>query len=436
MTSAGIPGASGGAGPVPLLDGTPGPFTLGRLPRIDFGPGSLARLPDAIASQAPADVGPGPRRRVLVVTGRSSFRSTPRWQWLLDELAARGLDQESLVVEGEPSPALVDEAVRKRRAKIDVVVGIGGGSVLDAAKAIAGLLRPGNSVLDHLEGVGPELPYRGPATPFVAVPTTAGTGSEATRNAVLSAPPPASFKKSFRDERLVAREAIVDPDLLATCPPAVIASDGLDAVTQLLESYLSTRASPVTDALGLSGLEAARDGLLAWFEAASKGPGSNLPRAEMDTLPARTRMAYAALLSGITLAQAGLGAAHGLASPLGARFPIRHGVACGAVLAAATRVNVAALEAREPTGAALRRYARAGRLLTDRGDLDDAAARAALVELLADWTRRLAIPRLRELGVGAGDVPQLVAESRGSSMRTNPIVLTDAEVAEILSASL
>lgn len=433
MTSAGTSGASGRAGSLALLDGVPGPFTLGRLPRIEFGPGSLARLPDAIARQAPADVGPGPGRRVLLVTGRSSFRSTPHWQWLLDELAARGFDQEGLVVDGEPSPALVDEAVREHRARIDVVVGIGGGSVLDTAKAVAGLLRPGNSVLDHLEGVGPGLAYRGPATPFVAVPTTAGTGSEATRNAVLSAPPPASFKKSFRDEQLVAREAIVDPELLATCPPPVIAWDGLDAVTQLLESYLSTRAGPITDALALSGLEAARDSLLPWFEAASAGPGGHA--GEADTLPARTCMAYAALLSGITLAQVGLGAAHGLASPLGARFPIRHGVACGAVLAAATRVNVAALEARDPAGPALRRYARAGRLLAGRDDLDDAAARAALIELLDDWTRRLAIPRLGELGVGADDVPQLVAESRGSSMRTNPIVLTDAEVAEILVAS-
>ena len=174
--------------------------------------------------------------------------------------------------------------------------------------------------------------------PLVAVPTTAGTGSEATRNAVISERGPAGYKRSFRDERLVAADAVVDPDLLAGADPVRIAANGMDATTQLLEAYVSLKAGPVTDALALAGLEAARDGLLAWH-ADPDGPGAPA---------ARSRMAYAALLSGICLAHAGLGGVHGLASPLGAQLPIPHGIACGTTLAGITAANVAALEARAP----------------------------------------------------------------------------------------
>jgi len=310
-----------------------------------------------------------------------------------------------------------------RGEKWDCVVGIGGGSALDAAKAIAGLLLPGNSVLDHLEGVGPELPYRGPSVPFIAVPTTAGTGSEATKNAVLSLHGAEGYKKSFRDDKLVAEWAIVDPDLLATCPPGVLAANGMDALTQLLESYVSTKANPFTDALALSGLAAARDGLLPWYE----GTG--------DTAECRSRLAYAALLSGITLAQVGLGSVHGLAAPLGAFFPIPHGVACGTLVAEATRVNIEALRQRAPEDRALKRYAEVGRLFAEVALADD-AAHQALVETLADWTRRMDLPRLSAYGIGESDIERIVANSRGSSMKTNPIVLSDAEIGALVRARL
>ncbi len=275
---------------------------------------------------------------------------------------------------------MVDEAVRALRTEsIDVVIGIGGGSALDAAKAIAGLLKPGNSVMDHLEGVGPELPYVGPATPFIAVPTTAGTGSEATKNAVLSVQGPDGFKKSFRDEKLVAEYALIDPDLLATCPPAVIAANGMDAFTQLLESYVSSRAAPLTDSLAWGGMKAARDGLLALH-------------ADAGDATARERMAYAALVSGITLAQVGLGSVHGLAAPLGAFFPIPHGVACGTLVATATRINIESLRTREPAHPALEKYAQVGRLLSRQGQLDRDAAHAALIDTLETWTRELKLP--------------------------------------------
>jgi alcohol dehydrogenase len=277
--------------------------------------------------------------------------------------------------------------------------------------------------------------------PFVAVPTTAGTGSEATKNAVVSRCGPDGFKKSFRDERLVAQVAIVDPDLLAACPPELIAANGMDALTQLLESYVSTKANPFTDALALSGLGCVRDGLRPWYEEAQTdreagGVGTGAARPGSVAAAARERMAYAALCSGICLAQAGLGAVHGLASPLGAQFPIPHGMACGATLVAATRVNIAALEARDPANRALSRYAEAGRMFSGRPGSDDREARSALIPALEALTARLAVPRLSAFGVTESAIPALVADSRGSSMKTNPIALTDDEVASILRASL
>ena len=393
------------------------PFKVARLPTIRFGSGTFDDIPEVLA---------GYGTRALLVTGARSLQRTPRWQHLLDALAAAGIDWRQVTVDGEPSPELVDDAVREHRAAgVDVVAGIGGGSVLDAAKAIAGLLIPGNSVLDHLEGVGRGLPYSGPAVPFVAVPTTAGTGSEATKNAVLSRQGDDGFKKSFRDERLVAAVAIVDPSLLDSCPPELVAANGMDAFTQLLESYVSLRASPFTDALASSGMQAFRDGFWqAW------NPGDPLAQQGYQ------KLAYASLCSGITLAQCGLGSVHGLASPLGAFFPIPHGTVCGTLVAAATRVNIRALRDREPHGPALRKYAEAGLLLSGRMFASEAAAQDGLVELLDDWTARLELPRLGAFGMREQDIPRVVANCRGGSMQTNPLVLSDDELAGLLRERL
>jgi len=390
-------------------------FSLSRLPRIEFGSGVLAKLP-GIACRYGV--------HALLVTGAGSLKASPFWPGVTAGLKAQGMSWLHLAIPGEPSPQMVDEAVRALRTKpIDVVIGIGGGSALDAAKAIAGLLGPGNSVMDHLEGVGPELPYAGPATPFIAVPTTAGTGSEATKNAVLSVQGVDGFKKSFRDDKLVAEVALVDPDLLASCPPAVIAANGMDALTQLLESYVSNRAAPLTDSLAWGGMKAARGGLLALY-------------ADAGDAAARERMAYAALVSGITLAQVGLGSVHGLAAPLGAFFPIPHGVACGTLVATATRINIEALRAREPDHPALERYAQVGRLLSRQGQLGRDAAHAALIDTLDAWTRELRLPGLAHYGVTPADIPRIVANSRGSSMKTNPVWLEDSEIADILAARI
>ena len=392
-------------------------FQVARLPEIRFGSGTFDDIPDVLAAYG---------REALLVTGRRSLQNTPRWQHLIDALATAGIRWRQVNVDGEPSPELVDDAVRKHHGTaVDVVVGIGGGSVLDAAKAIAGLLLPGNSVLDHLEGVGRGLPYQGPTVPFVAVPTTAGTGSEATKNAVLSRQGVDGFKKSFRDHRLVAAVAIVDPSLLESCDQGLIAANGMDAFTQLLESYVSLRASPFTDALASSGMQAFRDGFWqAWT------PDDPLAQQGYQ------KLAYASLCSGITLAQCGLGSVHGLASPLGAFFPIPHGVVCGTLVAAATRVNIRALRAREPDSPALRKYAEAGLLLSGRMYASEQAAQEGLVELLDEWTARLELPRLAEFGVREDDIARVVANCRGGSMQTNPLVLSDEELSGLLSTRL
>ncbi len=397
------------------------PFELGRLPRVAFGSGTRARLPELAASHG---------RRVLLVSGAQSLRASVHGRALHESFHRQGLEVHTVAVQGEPSPTLIDDTVHEHAARsIDVVVGIGGGSALDTAKAVAGLLPTGRSIMDHLEQVGRGIAYEGPSVPFIAAPTTAGTGSEATRNAVVSDVGRNGFKRSFRHEALVARWAVVDPDLLETCPPALVAADGLDALTQLLESYVSRRASAFTSALAERGLAAVREGLLPWYE------GRGDPRA------ARSAMAFAALVSGITLAHAGLGVVHGLSAPLGAGFPIPHGVACGMLLAAATTANVAALRARDPDGPALARYARAWSILIERYGAGHGAslpvdAPEQLAGLLEDWTRRLEQPRLGAYGVAAADIPRIVADGRGGSTKTNPVTLSDDEMAGILLARM
>jgi len=391
-------------------------FSTVRLPRIIFGENTHQQLPSLAATYG---------RQILLVIGAVSFCATPYWSQLRDALKAAELQWNNVIIDGEPSPQQVDKIVAQfHQTGIDCVLAIGGGSVLDAAKAIAGLLPQGNTVMDYLEGVGKGLEYTGPATPLIAVPTTAGTGSEATMNAVLSVQGSNGFKKSFRHPDLVAEIAIVDPLLLASCPPALIAANGMDAFTQLLESYLSCRANPLTDALAWSGLEA----MVQHFFAAWEGGDSEAAR------QGRAGIAYGALISGITLAQVGLGSVHGLASPLGAYFPIPHGIVCGTLLAAATEGNIRSLHQRQPESPALKKYARLGRLLNPGPELTDSQAQEALTVTLHEWTQRLRLPRLGHYGVEASDVDNIVANCRGGSMRTNPIVLTDSEVREIVES--
>lgn len=295
---------------------------------------------------------------------------------------------------GEPSPQLVDDTVSRFRSEnIEVVVAIGGGSVLDAAKAIAGLLSSGDSVMDYLEGVGRNKTYRGPSTPFIAVPTTAGTGSEATKT-------PYSACKARTASKIVPRRM---PGAGIRHPRPGLAGHLLAGIDRRRRHG---RVDPIAGILRLgqgqsvhrcAGLERHGGGQIRLF-AAWRG-------VEPDAGEGRAAMAYAALLSGITLAQVGLGSVHGLASPLGAFFPIPHGVVCGTLVAAATEVNIRAMQAREPANPALAKYAQVGRLLSGENGLDDQQARDALIALLAEWSDTLQLERLGAYGIAESDFP-------------------------------
>lgn len=392
-------------------------WQLDRLPQVRFGAGAAADLPRLLQPLG---------RRVLLVTGERSFDRQPGAACLLQSLAEAGFEVWRARVSGEPSPEWVDACVAEFCVHdIEVVLAIGGGSALDAAKAVAGLLATGRSVMDFLEGVGPELPYPGPALPFVAMPTTAGTGSEATKNAVLSRQGAGGFKKSFRHATLMPVWALVDPEWMLSLPAQAIAANGLDAITQLLEGYVSANANPLTDALALEGLRRALPALPRWY-------------ANPQDLAAASDMAYAALVSGMVLAHAGLGAVHGMAAPLGALFPAPHGLVCGMLLAHTTQQNLMLLQARQDPAAqqAYGRYASVGRLLADRHDMSDAQAIEHLLAQLFAWQEAFALPGLSSFGVGEQDIPAIIAGSRGNSMKTNPVLLSDADLDRILRACL
>lgn len=390
------------------------PFSFASTPHIHFGAGVRFKLADILHSYG---------TRILLVTGSKSFDDSPLCGDLMQQLASM-FEMRRIKVTGEPSPQLVDTTVADHRAWApDAVVAICGGSAVDAAKAIAGLLSSGVSVMEYLEGVGRGKSYQGPATPFIALPTTAGTGGETSKNAVLSVIGEEGYKKSFRDEALVAKQIFLDPELTLSCPKAVTASCGMDAFTQLLESYVSTRASAMSDALALSGLEKVRDSLLVAVQ-----DGSNLD--------ARSGMLYASSISGLTLANAGLGSVHGLASPLGAFYPIPHGVVCGTLLFEATRMNIQTMLDREPENPGLLKYAHAGRLLTNQPELSDSEARRGLLKLLEGWGRRLEMPLLSHYGIDQTGFTKIIANISGGSMATNPIVLTESEIRTVLHSRL
>jgi alcohol dehydrogenase class IV len=383
-------------------------FELATAARILFGPGRLA--------DAPAEIAALGLRRVLLVTGRSRVRAAP----LEAGLGARGVAAVPLSVEGEPTVALAREGTALAVAeRCDGVVAMGGGSALDGGKAIAALAASGADPLDHLEVIGQGRPPPRPALPFVAIPTTAGTGSEVTRNAVLGAPE-ARVKASLRHPSMLARLAVVDPELLAGLPRAVLTASGLDALSQLVEPYLSCRANPVTDALAAEGMRRSarslRRACLLGADAA-----------------AREDLALASLLGGLCLANSGLGAVHGFAGPAGGMFDAPHGALCAAFLVPALGVNLRALRSRAPAGPGEGRFRQVAAWLTDRRD---ATAEDGLAWLAA-LCRELGVAGLASHGMSAADVPALVARAKASSsLRGNPIALTDGELAEIAERSL
>ena len=374
--------------------------------RIVVGEGTL-REAGAIAA--------GLGARALVVEGRGG-RAAP----LRELLRERGVAAATLRVQGEPTVALVEGGVALARGeRCDLVVALGGGSVIDAGKAIAALLTNPGDPRDYLEVVGRGKPLAARAAPFVAIPTTAGTGAEVTRNAVLMVED-AAVKVSLRSPLMLPAVALVDPELTYSLPPALTASTGLDALTQCIEPFVTPQASPLTDAVAREGMRRA---------------AGALARAVRDggDVAARHDMAVASLCGGLALANAKLGAVHGFAAPLGGMFPVPHGVACARLLAPVAAINVRALRARVPSSPALARYDEVARLLTGH-----AGARA---EDAAVWLRDLAgsldLPPLSTFGVTRADVPRVVEKARrASSMQGNPVTLTDEELTEALEEAL
>jgi alcohol dehydrogenase class IV len=381
--------------------------------RIIFGQGGFAR-----AGQLAASLG---TKALLIYNGDSLIDR------LVEMLSKDGVTPIIRRQRGEPTVEDIDAAiVEARQAECDCAIGLGGGSAIDAAKAVAGLLSNGGACTDYMEVVGRGEKITRPAAHWMAIPTTAGTGAEATRNAVIGFPAK-KFKASIRSELLLPRIALIDPALGVTVPPAVTASCGMDALCQLIESHTSTGASPITDALSLQGI-----GMAARC----------LPRVFQDgkDLEAREGMALAALLSGITLTSAGLGAVHGFAAPLGANFPVPHGTVCAALLPHVIAANVeAALRKRSGEAGArgLNRYAAVGRQLPGLESASGKMAVAGLIEFTADLLADLRIPPLKEFGLRAKDIPEMVALARkASSMRFNPVTLSDEELAGILNTAI
>jgi alcohol dehydrogenase class IV len=387
-------------------------FELATAGRVVFGAGAQHQIAAAVSATG--------ARRVLLVTGASTARAAG----LAADLATAGLDATPFPIAGEPTIDVARAgAAAAREAGAGAVVALGGGSALDGGKAIAALAANPGDALDYLEVVGAGRALERAPLPFFAVPTTAGTGSEVTRNAVLSVPG-ARVKASLRSLLMLPRLAAVDPDLLAALPPPVVASSGLDALSQVIEPFLSIRANPLTDAVARDGIGRSARALRRAFAG------------ELATDPVlREDLALASLSGGLCLANAGLGAVHGFAAPAGGMFGAPHGAVCAALLPHVLDVNLRALRARAPAHPALPRYRELAALLTGASPADVTPEDG--VAFVAALTRDLRVPGLASHGMRPADVPALVAKSRqASSMKGNPLPLTDDELTEIAQRAL
>jgi alcohol dehydrogenase class IV len=382
-------------------------FEFATAQRILFGPQTVHE-----AGRVAADLG----RHALVTAGRDSRRAAP----LLQGLQESGVGATVYAIAGEPDLETIRRgAALARREGCDLVVGFGGGSALDAGKAIAAMMANEGDLLDYIEIIGRGRALAKPSAPFLAIPTTAGTGSEVTRNAVLASPEH-RVKVSLRSPFLLPSVALVDPELTRDLPPALTASTGLDALTQLIEPYTCLRANPVTDSLCEEGMRRAARSLRPAF-------------ANGRDDAARQDMALASLFGGLALANAGLGAVHGLAGPIGGMFPAPHGAVCAALLPGVMRANLRALRLRQPGSPALARYQTVARLLTGNPQ--------AGADEGVDWVRSLVsdlqISGLGRYGVKKENAAELAAKAaQASSMKANPIVLTPAELSAVLEQAL
>lgn len=392
------------------------PFTVGSIPALSFGAGSFGHLTDSLGSN--------PGRGIAIVTGARSFHAGSAWADVQNATNRWGTVTD-FALGGEPSPEFIDKAAEILRSEPpECVVAIGGGSAIDAGKAIAAMVRSTGSVVEYLEGVGDKKPD-GNTVPVIAVPTTSGTGSEATKNAVISRVGEGGFKKSLRHDNYIPSKVYLDPQLIVGCPHQVTAFSGLDAITQLLEAYVSTGAGNVTDQFAIEGLRLA---------------GKSFPRLARgeEGVELRADMALAAYYSGIALANAGLGVVHGLASPLGAKYPAPHGAVCGTLVAAATDIIIRRLEVADESGEedalyGLEKYAAAAVAVTGVDKGTSRANREHLVQVLNHWIEESKVPPLSTYGMSRDDVPA-IAETGG--LKNTPVALDKGDVEEILERRL
>lgn len=382
-------------------------FEFATAGQILFGRGVVERLGKLTAAHG---------GRALIIGGRDP----KRWEALVQLLEAAHVQSESCVVAGEPTVERVAELVEQgRKFKADVIIGIGGGSAIDSAKAVAGLFNNPGQVTDYLEVVGAGKPLTQPGLPWFALPTTAGTGAEVTKNAVLDVPSHRQ-KVSLRSPLLLARTALVDPALTDNLPRPITLATGMDALTQLIEAFTTWRAQPLTDGFCEFGISLSARSLRVACEEAP--PAS----------AARDDLALASLLSGMALANAGLGIVHGFAGPIGGAFCAPHGSICAALLPAAEAINLRALQEREPASPALDRYRRVAQILTG----NPGATSSDGVEWLAQLSHDLQVPRLSQLGIQSADFADIISKTKmASSTKANPIQLTEMELEEILVRS-
>lgn len=386
-------------------------FNIAVLPSLHFGAGKISSL-SVVAKNFGS--------RMLLITGVKSFTASAHISTMLEKLQDQATLFGHATIGQEPTPFMIDEVVKKyAHSDVQVVIAIGGGSVLDAGKAISAMLPLNEPVKHYLEGVGTKS-HPGKKIPFVAIPTTAGTGSEATKNAVLSETGIHGFKKSLRHNNFVPDVAIIDPELMISCPRSVTAASGMDAFTQLLESYLSTAANPFTDALALEGLKRISASLMKVYE-----DGSNLE--------ARTDVALAAYLSGITLANAGLGLIHGFASAIGGYFDIPHGVICSSLMPEANKISVRQLRAGNGNEIALGKYAAVGKLFSGLESKTGEYYTDFLLNQMSTWKEAMRIPGLKNGGVVSSDFTRIINESDN---KNNPVRIDATGMAEVLEKSL
>ncbi len=387
-------------------------FRFASIPNIIFGAGTLRKLYDIITNFG---------NNVLYVIGGSSLKASGKWDEITNEMLRRAINFYSISIAGEPTPSLIDDAVKKFQQKnLDLIIGIGGGSVIDAGKAISAMIPKKESIKKYLEGVGDKV-HDGKKIPYIAIPTTSGTGSEATKNAVITEVGSEGFKKSLRHDNFIPNYAIVDPKLVVFCPPSITAACGMDAFTQLLEAYVSPRSSPLTEALAYSGIKQIKDNIIPVYSYKS------------SDLKARSAMAYGSLVSGIVLANAGLGIVHGLASSIGGLFNIPHGTVCGTLLAECTKMNVKRLEQIGHDGEhGLMKHAIIGALITGKSyeaNIDVSYYCSALIETLERWTEELNLEPLGKYGITHKDVEEIV---KNTGLKNNPVRLKLEDIKEIV----